>query len=280
MMPSVVADESRPSLEVLDSGNPRWQPLLEACDHINAFYRPEFVEAEARFLNGKAIMLVCRTSSGTAVYPCIELPVKSRDGPVYHDLRGLPYAGPASTALGSEAKKQTIETLWECLAERAEERGWVTDFCRLNPLLCSDPPQRVRTRAECSEHVMVDLEKSQETIFSGFNQTFRRNIRLALNQGVSCRICQTRAEFALFEELYIRRMRELGASSRFQYDDRYFSALRKVSGDSVFLVIAYLNNTLLGGALSLCHEQISLSFLVSFDRLFLMMKALKQLNLF
>ena len=130
-MTSVAADKSQPSFEVLESGNPRWRQLLESCRHINAFYRPEFVEAEARFLNGRAKMLVCRTSSGTAVYPCIELPVKSRDGTVYHDLRGLPYAGPASTALGSEAKKQTIENLWDSLAERAEERGWVTDFCRL-----------------------------------------------------------------------------------------------------------------------------------------------------
>ncbi len=123
-----------------------------------------------------------------------------------------------------------------CLSENI-----VCEFRRINPFLkdqCGFISDLIRRKA--NDNIYVDLNKTEEDIFSSYHKNNRRDIRIALKNEVKV-ICHAPSEssIAIFMNIYRSTMDAKNADQYYYFSEEYFEGLKKMSSDHLKVFVAY-----------------------------------------
>jgi lipid II:glycine glycyltransferase (peptidoglycan interpeptide bridge formation enzyme) len=149
------------------------------------------------------------------------------------------------------------------MSEMADARGWVTDFCRLNPF--THTPFTKQYDNHASNHVYVDFTRGYERIRKEYRPSARRDVKRANESRVELRPLANEAEHLSFADLYRIRMVELGASLRYCFDYAYLAALNRNLGHHCLTVGAFVDGRLAGASLSLRGNGYMFAYVAAVD---------------
>lgn len=132
-------------------------------------------------------------------------------------------------------------TFEDAFREYCNENNILTDFQRINPFenkIVEHYPVDINIE-EINNNIIVDLNQSEETIFSNYHKNNRRDIRYAVRNGVIIEEHKpSEQSISLFYNLYKKTMDIKDASKFYYFNFEYFEALKSFSSEKLSVFIA------------------------------------------
>ena len=167
-----------------------------------------------------------------------EIPFKA-DGHAYYDLvTPYGYGGPLIRRCDGDRSKLVREYA-EALQTYCRRNHIVSEFVRFHPVLgnaadFSDCYETVHIR----NTVGTDLHKYDDPIREEFSRSCRKNIRSALNRGITFQIVEKPDDMREFQTIYYDTMDRNGAAGYYYFDDDYFTRCVRLLGDRILFARA------------------------------------------
>jgi hypothetical protein len=232
---------------------PEWPETLALVRH-DFYHLPEFAALDGRKEDGEAVAFLAREGEARFLVPLIlrrigpELAGRDR---LWFDAT-CPYGYPGPLIYPAEpTPKRFVERAVNAFVEGLRERGVVTAFCRLHPLL-NDAPAPLARVGRLVEHgmtVSVDLTLSHEEIRRQWRRDHRQNVRRAWQQGQTARMDEEWQHFDEFLDIYYETMRRVGAGSHYFFSREYFLELRRILGQRLHLCVVELGGRVVSAGL-------------------------------
>ena len=212
-----------------------WGNFLKQSEH-DFYHLPEYVEFVAQFEEGIPLAFFVEDKEPILLAPLLirELPENLDVSDDWYDATS-PY-GYGAPILWPGGSANTLRSCLHLFREVANERGIVTAFFRLNPLL-DLPLDALSEYGDLFHHgqtVPIDLSASDEEIQSQIRSNHKRNIRKLNREGFQADMDRWEY-FDDFIEIYEATMHRLSASEFYLFPVRYFYGLRTALGTSLHL---------------------------------------------
>lgn len=226
--------------------NPEWENFLTAT-RSDMYHLPGFSELESRLLGGAPLAWLCETTKGKALIPLIKRPVPNLPG--RFDLTS-PYGYPG-VLLTYEPVSAEISHLFELFGQDAAEKGYISSFIRLNPLLNRWKIQQTSCIRQWhhGHTVSLDLRNPMEAIIVSFSLNHQRNIRKLKEAGYRA-VYGKWENFSDFLQAYRQTMVRRQANPYYFFPDGYFEELRRLLGIKLhFIGVADPSGLIVSGGL-------------------------------
>lgn len=247
------------SLEILslDERAADWDAALAelAPRQQDVFFTSGYLRLWQRHGDGKALGAVYRDRDGLVLYPFILRDLSTVDylggefAGLYDVTSPVGFGGPLVRHLTGE------ETL---AGFRAEIDDWchanavVSEFVRFHPLLeTSLGMERHLDIEEAGKIVWARLDRGGSSLIESLSVPTRRNIRRALDAGLTCSVERDDEAWERFAELYLENALRRKALPAYRYDAAHFRNLRELLGPAAVLFGARLGGRLVAAALFL-----------------------------
>jgi len=225
----------------LTPSSPRWVEILEAARY-DFYHLPGYVRLCGETDGGAPGALLIDDGGEACLWPLLE---RSIPGQQALDLTSpYGYPGPVYTSRSPAVAADLLTRGLPRAFEMLRDRGCVTLFSRLHPILNAEPDGHtspLMTMATVVEHgatISLDLGIPLSESFSQYRETARRHVRLAKKRGYVATHDPQLARLADFIPLYHDTMRRIGASAYYMFPESYFEALRLALGSRAFLWLA------------------------------------------
>lgn len=228
----------------LSSDDSRWTDVLSQLDH-DVYHLPGYVELAAGDEGGCAVAFWAEHDGDTMLVPLLERRIPE---PLNSDMSlsdaTSPYGYPAVLLTpGAD-----LPRFLAAMSDAAVERGLVTAFLRLHPLLGltasdfsglrrSDSGLKLDERIVQVEHgqtVFVDLTLDEAAQWSQVRSRLRSQIRKLDRDGFGV-TWNDWSRYGEFLSIYEQTMRQVGASGRYFFGADYFYGLKAALGDRLHL---------------------------------------------
>ncbi len=213
--------------EFITPDDPRWKAFLKKADH-DFYHLPEYVSFAGRHEGGEATAFLVEEQGQGLLIPFLLRPLPEKLDVQVDGCDALsPYGYPAPILYGSP-DDNTFERLWRQFIEMAKERGVISVFVRMHPLL-PFPKESLRKYGSLIQHgqtVYCDLSLSCEDMLGQTCKNHKRNIRKLQKNGFTT----VRNDWTFwhpFMEVYRETMRRVGAKGFYLFSDEYFDDLKR-----------------------------------------------------
>jgi len=168
-------------------------------------YRPEYCGLFRD--SGEARLFVYREGNTTIIYPFLLRKVNLIPGlgdklkqDLYDITSPYGYGGPLAFPTAGEV---VWNNFYRCFADYCAGNGIITEFVRFHPVLGNHRPLVSHMDVvRASQVVCVDLNRSDEEIWSGYERNNRKNINKARREKLEVILEETPAHFADFISIY------------------------------------------------------------------------------
>ena len=225
--------------EFIETKDPRWIEMLADVRH-DFYHLPEYLEFAAKHEGGIPTAFYAEDGDDRFLAPLL-----LRKIPAYLDAprdwcdAATPYGYPAPI-VSSTCGKIGFERFLASLKQQGLERGIISAFFRLHPLLVL-PPGALTRHGQVINHgktVYLDLSLSTEEIWSQVRQNHKRGIKKLVQSGFQVRMDEGR-HFHEFSAIYAMTMERLSASEFYCFDKDYFDDLRSALGERMKLCVVF-----------------------------------------
>ncbi|MBF7081411.1 GNAT family N-acetyltransferase [Desulfallas sp. Bu1-1] len=187
-------------LGIADRGE--WLDLLKRMPAPDVHFEPGYLQV---FREGEPRLFVYEREAQTVIYPFILRPVNGLPGAAgsefFYDITSpYGYGGPLYPP-GTD--QRLINDFYACFQQFCRENNIITEFIRFHPLLRNHELMTgLVDVARNSTVVFVDLSKTPDEIWSGYDRSNRKNINKARRENVSVVIDNSPGHFADFMAIY------------------------------------------------------------------------------
>jgi len=215
----------------------KWHRIKQD-EHYDLYHLPEYVELDARIVNGTPICWVAETAAGNVWIPLIKrkIPDNVAKGKSYYDLTS-PYGYPG-IHFEQPLPPQMLNSVLAQYMNDAKEEGYITSFLRMNPL--SNPYIWQQNKfVEQKYHgftISVPLDQELERIRKNYSSNHRQDIRKLREQGFKF-FLDDMSYYDQFLMIYEESMDRLDASDYYYFSKEYFDSIFEVLHDKVHLAI-------------------------------------------
>lgn len=252
------------TLSAEDAGDTRlWESLVDSAAVPDVYYRPGYLRAYQAIGHGVAKAVLIETPTVRALFPLLLRPLNTLlfapDEPGFDAATPYGYGGLLLLDdLAAITADQGLELL-EALRDWCCDNQVVSAHIRLHPLLKQEDwfagalGQAFHLHQE-GPTIALDVSRWQDetgsiaTLNKGRRSDLsfaRRHLRLTwTSEGRSLT-----EDLQQFQELYERRMTELGARDYYHFPPEYYEALANGLGSRLDVALAWLDNTPVGAAL-------------------------------
>ena len=208
----------------LSPDDERWSAWVDAnvCD---IYHRPEYARASASHEDGTPAAFFAEDKYGALLIPLLIREIPGCDSV---DVAS-PYGYPAPTWTARDPAAH-----FQAFLRALSERGVVSAFLRLHPLLPALDPLHLRSDAQAGFGEIVthgptvwsDRTGDNNTIGEGTRSDHRSDIRRLIRMGYTVEIHSANNSDAMnaFRSVYHVTMKRVGASSFYDFSDAYFNA--------------------------------------------------------
>jgi hypothetical protein len=207
----------------LSPDDERWINILEDTRH-DVYHRPEYLRASAVHEGGKPLAFYAENETGALL-----LPLLLREIPETTQIDATsPYGYPTPLWTSPDPTSH-----WVAVLNAAQERGIVSMFVRLHPLLPlpTSPALERRDTTTIVEHgptVWIDCTQSPDAMRENTRPDHRSDIRRLQRQDYSVQVANDASRISSllpdFVRLYRRTMDRVDADPFYYFSDDYFAA--------------------------------------------------------
>lgn len=157
----------------------------------------------------------------------------------------------------SQGKENELAALYdEAFNDYCEQHAIIREFIRFHPLVRNaDHFSDVYDVKFRRMTVGTDLTKSADPFRTEFSKTARRNIRRALNEGVTFKVTVNPSSLGAFPSIYYQTMNRNQASSLYYFDDQYFDECLTSFGKSIVFTEVFHEGKVIGAGLNFSSNE-------------------------
>lgn len=247
------------SLDViaLDRQAADWDALLEQLTlrQRDIFFTSDWMLLWQRRGDGRAMGAAYEDDGGLVLYPFLQreltaIPYLDQEFAGYYDLT-TPY-GFGGPLVEHQTPDESVSAFREVFTAWCREHNVVSEFVRFHPLL--DTRLAFERHMDCAEVGQIAwcrFDRGVCRVGDQLTQTAKRNVRLAREGGLTCRVETGDDVYERFGELYLDNAARRRAPSALRFDGAHFRALRSALGPAQALFVVRHEGEMVAGALFL-----------------------------
>lgn len=231
----------------LRSEDAGWAELLASAGPHDVYHLPGYHRVAEASGWGEAWLHVAGDGLGWIALPLLLRPIEGAPGRT--DATSVyGYAGPITSAAPVDA--ELVADFHRTLREGLVERGAVTLFARLHPLL-EQPPllTGLGVLERLGDTVSIDLRQPPEAQLAVYRSNHRRDLGRLERRGYATTVVDGPGDLEGFVALYHENMRRVHAGPQYFFDTAYFDRLAATLGPSLALASCHQDEQLVGAGL-------------------------------
>lgn len=212
----------------LDPADNRWPEFLKHVPH-DIYHLPTYATLTARCEGGQAVAFYARAGEEALLVPLLlrRVPKFHNDGDQWWDATS-PY-GFSAPLFSHPTRDNACRQLWERFILAARNRGLISLFLRMHPLL-TQPMQTLSQFGALIQHgktVNIDLRLPLDEILHATSSNHRRDLRNLSKSGFHV-VLDAWEHYPEFIRLYRETMQRVGAAHFYLFEETYFEDLRSL----------------------------------------------------
>jgi hypothetical protein len=233
-----------------------WKSALRSFDDYDFYHTYEYHSLLTAGCGDEACLFLHEGAN-----TIIAMPLLIRRGRIggidYVDATSV-YGYPGPVIAGDRDSKAEVAAFQSSLGAALAERGIVSAFSRLHPMLLNDHVLHGLGHCDAvGKTVSIDLREPDEVQWRRYRSNHRRNIVKLQKQGVTGELSARPEDLAAFRELYAQTMDRLDAAASYRFSDEYFEKLmRAMEFDMHLFVCRQGSKVICGGLFSSCNGMI------------------------
>ena len=211
---------------MIDIHSPKWKGALKNLPH-DVYHLPEYFDISSKLEGGSPLAFWGIDNSKVLFVPIL---IKNLPAEFSGCINGKDAASPygyASPLLSECDQPEQYESLLTEMVFRFQSLGLISVFFRLHPLfkLPLDSLSKIGTLVHHGQTVYIDLNYSEEDIFSKFCNNHKRGIRKLQREGYTV-VIDDWNHYEKFISLYRETMERVGAAKFYFFGNDYFYRLK------------------------------------------------------
>lgn len=208
--------------------------------------------------NGKYVKFEIETENGKVSNRFLirEIPEKVNDATYFDIVTPYGYGGPIIESVSGN-KEELLKEYEQEFSKYCIENNIVSEFVRFHPLVKNYKDfEKVYNPIYMRKTLITKLDE-ENVVENQFGKSCRKNIRQAINKGISFKVTKSPNDLKKFEEIYYSTMDRNNATEYYYFDDEYFSNIMKDFKENTILVEAiYEEKTIAAGLYFIYNETI------------------------
>lgn len=189
---------------------------------------------------GKVVIFSFQTKNGNITNQFIkrEIPTKISNKKYYDIITPYGYGGPIINKCKGN-KEDLLKEYEKNFSQYCEENNIVSEFVRFHPILNNAIDFKKIYNATCIRKTLgTNLEKYDNPIIEEFSKSCRKNIKQAINKGITYIITESPDNIEVFKKIYYSTMDRNNATEYYYFGDEYFNNILKYFKEHIILVEA------------------------------------------
>ena len=183
-----------------------------------------------------------------------EIPEKI-DEKVFYDLvTPYGYGGPVVEEVNN--KEKLLENFEREFSKYCLENNIVSEFVRFHPLIKNYQDFEKMYNAQYMRKTLITKLDEEDPITNQFGKSSRKNIRQAINRGVTFKVTKSPENIGAFKEIYYSTMDRNNATDYYYFDDEYFNDILRYFKENIVLVEAIYEEKVIAAGLYFTYKDI------------------------
>jgi len=184
-----------------------------------------------------------------------EIPIPAIGGPYFDIVTPYGYGGPVIKSCEENGKGRLIEAFEQAFAAYCSDHNIISEFVRFHPVLGNaldfETCYEVRYLRET---VGTDLAAFEDPVQCEFSKSTRKNIRKALEAGVTYEIIENPQSLGEFKDIYHETMNRNNADAYYYFEENYFTECLNYFADRIVLTKAIFEGEVIGMGLNFTYK--------------------------
>jgi len=225
---------------------------------IDIYFEPNYGKICEKIENGKCEIFEYTSELGTIYHMFIkrEIDIKVDDKAWYDLITPYGYGGPIIKECKKHCQTELIKNFEREFTKYCKKNQIVSEFIRFHPIVGNaNDFKNMYDVSYIRNTVGTNLADFDDPFQSEFSKSCRKNIRRALNAGVSYRITKNPSNIDSFKKIYYSTMDRNKADDFYYFDDEYFEQCIKLLHEHLLLVEAVYENQIIAAGLYFIYDK-------------------------
>ena len=236
-----------------------WKLYLEKLpvEKQDIYYTPEYYQIYQNYGDGQALCFVYQDDNKLALYPFFKNSVNVLGYKLekeYFDIQGAyGYNGILSNCNDSLFKSN----FFNAFNGFCQDENIIAEFTRFHPLLNNYSfSEQNMTVLKDRKTVCLDITQSNEQIWKrSYSSNNRNMIRKALKNNVEIIKSTKQEDYSEFYNIYVETMRNVNSGEYLFFNEQYFEDFIIQLPENHKLILAKLDNEIIGGMILMFHKE-------------------------
>ena len=215
--------------------------MNENGNELDIYFNENYAKLYEKTENGRAENFHFKSELGEVknLFLIREIPIKI-NGETYYDIvTPYGYGGPVITSLRQGKKDELIQEFNESFLEYCNQKSIVSEFVRFHPMIGNAKDFSSIYNLSCIRKTLgTNLKDFTEPVKSEFSKSCRKNIRRALNKGVTYEVVEKPKDIGDFKQIYYSTMNRNNATDYYYFNDEYFDKILSFFPNNILIVKA------------------------------------------
>lgn len=213
------------------------------------YFDPEYVKLYRSIELGEPKTYIFESSNGKIIHNFIKRIIPTEGTKEYYDIR-TPYGYGGPLIVAQKDKNKLLEEFQENFAEYCFKENIVTEFVRFHPIAQNALDFKNIYSIELNRKTVgTNLNYSDDPMRDEFSKSCRKNIRRALNKGITYQYMENVTDLGVFKKIYYDTMNRNDANDFYYFDDLYFKGLINHFADKLLVVNALYDSKIIASGL-------------------------------
>lgn len=223
---------------------------------IDLYFDENYGKLYEKIENGKANVFEYEDENGkiTNQFLIREIPEKVEGNTFYDLVTPYGYGGPVIHY--SNNKEKLLENYENTFTKYCKENNFVSEFVRFHPIIKNYEDFSKMYNAQYMRKTLITKLDEETPEVNQFGKSCRKNIRQAMNKGVSFKITENPDSIGSFKEIYYSTMDRNNATDYYYFDDHYFNDILKYYKNNLILIEATFEDKVIAAGLYFTYKDI------------------------
>lgn len=224
---------------------------------IDLYFDKNYGKLYEKIENGKSEIFKYEDENGkiTNQFLIRQIPNKI-DGKLYFDIvTPYGYGGPIIEKITGD-KELLLKKYEDEFSKYCLKNNIVSEFIRFHPLEKNYEDFGKMYNAKYMRKTLITNLQEDNPIKNQFGKSCRKNIRQALNKGVTYRVTKKPENIDSFKKIYYSTMDRNNATDYYYFDDEYFNDLLKYFRNNIIFIEAIFEEKIIAAGLYFIYKDI------------------------
>lgn len=227
---------------------------------LDIYFDDDYGKLYEEVEQGKAVVLKFKCEFGEIKHQFIKrkIPIKLDEEKTYFDIvTPYGYGGPLIERCKVGKREELIFQFNMEFQRYCKENNVVSEFIRFHPIINNVEDFRMMYDVKHIRNTIeTNIRDYKDVIQSQFGKGCRKNIRQALNKGVTYRVTESPDDIGNFKEIYYSTMNRNHAQEYYYFDDKYFEKCLYLFKNNIILVEAIFENKVIAAGFYFVYNKI------------------------